>query len=127
MEEVGRNFQVSANAIIRSLEKISVGHDVYIAPNSIISAGGGVVLESEVMLGFGSIIVAGNHTCVGGSYRFGPSELKKVHISFGTWIGANCTIVAGASIPGGCLIAANSVVVKPIKVSGIYGGSNKIN
>jgi acetyltransferase-like isoleucine patch superfamily enzyme len=122
MKNSGTNFQVSSSSILRTLEKISVGNDVYLAPNTIVSAGGGVTLGNEVMLGFASVIVSGNHTCVGGSYRFGPSELKSVKVSFGTWIGANCTIVGGAHIPMGCLIAANSVVVNKIENSGIYGG-----
>lgn len=122
MPKVGRDFQVSGTAIIKSLENLYVGENVYLAPNVIVNAGSDIYLESEVMIGFNSVLVAGNHTLINGSYRFGESQKAPIKIGFGSWVGANCTILPGVTIGCGTLIAANSAVVKSCSQNCIYGG-----
>lgn len=81
------------------------------------------MLENEVMIGFSSILVSGNHTRIDGSFRYGKSQTSPVNIGYGSWVGANCTIVAGGNLPLGSLLAANSVISKPLRTeNAIYGG-----
>jgi len=122
MPQSAKNFQVSASTILRNLENIYVGNDVYFAPNVIINALAKVTIESEVMLAFNSVIVSGNHTSTGGSYRFGKSILKPILIRKGAWVAANCTVVAGAVIGEGVLIAANSMARGLCLDEGVYSG-----
>lgn len=117
-----KNFQVSASVVIRGLEKLSVGADVYLAPRVIINARDKITLESQVMIGFNSVIVSGNHSIYDGSYRFGPTNKSPIFIGYGTWVSANCTITAGVVIGSSCLIAANSAVVSSLSGNSIYGG-----
>ncbi|ELF6473817.1 acyltransferase [Vibrio vulnificus] len=123
MKEAGRNFQVSSGARLYSIENLSVGDDVYVATNVVINAGGDIRLNSEVMIGIASVLISGNHTIEQGSYRYGKSSRKAIEVGFGSWIGANCTLVAGAIVPPSTLIGANSVVTKPLKQRGTYGGT----
>lgn len=123
MKEAGRNFQVSSAARLYSIDNLSVGNDVYIAANVIVNAGGNITLSSEVMIGIGSVLISGNHTIDRGSYRFGQLSRKAIKVGFGSWIGANCTLVAGATVPPSTLIGANSVVTKPLELSGVYVGT----
>jgi len=123
MPTSGKNFQVSANVIIKNLENFHVGKDVYLAPFVVVNAIDDIVLENEVMIGFSSILVSGNHTRIDGSFRYGKSQTSPVNIGYGSWVGANCTIVAGGNLPLGSLLAANSVISKPLRTeNAIYGG-----
>lgn len=122
MPQCGRNFQVSGDVRIINLENFYVGDDVYLAPGVIINAITSIQLNSEVMIGFNCVLVSGNHTLSGESYRFGNSFLKPIKIGAGSWVAANCTVVAGAEIGPGSLIGANSVVVGLLLPFGKYGG-----
>lgn len=123
MKKSGRNFQVSSGARLYSIKRLSVGDDVFIATNVVVNAGTDIILGSQVMLGIGAILVSGNHTLCNGSYRFGQMARSPIAVGFGSWIGANSTLVAGASIPPSTLIGANSVVTKPLQFSGTYCGA----
>ncbi|MGI2216182.1 acyltransferase [Shewanella baltica] len=122
MPQCGRDFQVSASTLLRNLENISVGNHVYLAPNVIINAIAMVKLGNEVMVGFNSVIVSGNHTRIEMSYRFGKSKVNDILIGSGTWVAANCTVIAGAIIGDGCLVAANSAISGDCSSHGIYAG-----
>lgn len=121
-KKVGRNFQVSSAARILGSRNIEVGDNVFLALNVVLNSGGEIVLEDDVMVGIGSVIVAGNHTEVNGSYRFGDRMNKPIYVGKGSWIGANCTVLAGSYIPAGTLVAANAAVVGRLEQRGIWGG-----
>ncbi len=106
----GRDFQVASRVHLKGLEHISVGDHVYLAPGVAVLAGDEVVIEDEVMIAYHSVVTDGNHTRLEGSYRFGPRCNAPVRIGRGTWIAANCTVVSGAIVGQGVLVAANSVV-----------------
>lgn len=112
--KAGSNFQVSANVIIKNLENCYFGRDVYLAPNVVINAIDDIKLESEVMIGFNSVLVSGNHSNINGSFRFGKSIKAPILIEKGAWVSANCTLTAGAKLPESSLLAANSVLTKSI-------------
>ncbi|WP_105258037.1 acyltransferase [Pseudoalteromonas sp. T1lg88] len=122
MIEAGKNFQVSSNVILRGLTKLKVGSDVYIAPNCILNCIDSVSLQDEVMLGFATVVVSGNHTKVDGSYRFGKSKLAPIVVHKGAWVGANVTIVAGAEVPPGCAVAAGACVSKKFTKGNVIAG-----
>lgn len=122
MPQCGRDFQVSTDTRLINLENLYVGDHVYLAPGVVVNAISQITLESEVMIGFNTVLVSGNHTFCAGSYRFGSSDCKPIYIGFGSWISANCTVTAGSEIGRGSLIAANSVVIGMLPAGGKYGG-----
>lgn len=122
MKSCGRNFQVSRSCVIRVLENLSVGDDVYLAPGVVIFCHTNVTIGSEVLIGPNTIVTAGNHSSDGASYRFGPSICIPVYIGNGSWIAGNCSITAGSNIGEHVLVAANSVVVGSLNPHSIYGG-----
>ncbi len=122
MNRKGKNFQVSNAAIIRGLENLSVGNDVYCASGVVILAASNIQIDDEVMVAFHSVIIDGNHRSRAGSYRFGKSVRKPIRIGKGTWIGANCTICPGVSIGSNVAIAANSAVVRDLPSDVTAGG-----
>lgn len=122
MNRKGKNFQVSNGAIIRGLENLSVGNDVYCASGAVILAASDIRIDDEVMVAFHSVIIDGNHLSHEGSYRFTKTIRKPIRIGRGTWIGANCTICPGVSIGSNVAIAANSAVVKDLPSDVTAGG-----
>lgn len=123
MKNCGRNFQVCSTAYINSLSHLMVGDNVYLAHNCVI-LGPHISIEDEVLVGPNTVIVSGNHILLNNSFRFGKSEIKPILISRGSWIGANCTILAGSVIPPSSIIAAGSVTTRKLDTAfSIYGGS----
>lgn len=122
MKECAGNFQVSGRVIIRGLNRLNVGKNVYLAPGVVILCHTDVVLQDDVLIGPNTVITAGNHTSDGFSYRFGKSKVAPVTICRGSWVAANCTITAGAFIENHVLVGANSVVTTRLKEDSIYGG-----
>ena len=123
MEKAGRNLQVSSSVIFKNLENCFFYDNVYLAPNVVVNAIDKVILEDEVMIGFNSVIVSGNHSALNGSFRFGKSVKTPVFVGKGAWVSANCTLTAGAKLPEGSLLAANSVLTKSISEKFvIFGG-----
>ncbi|MEZ9511771.1 acyltransferase [Vibrio breoganii] len=123
MQGHGSNFQVSSNVILRTLENIRVGDHVYLAPGVIINAGDKVFVDDEVMIGFNSIIAASNHTIFRGSYRFGCSTSKPIELLYGSWVGANCTILSGSVLPKSSVLGAGSVLNSKNVEEGLYVGT----
>lgn len=123
IHKCANDFQVSANVIIKNLENLEIGNNVYIAPNVVINAIDTITLNDQVMVGFNSVLVSGNHTMIDGSFRYGTSCLKPIVIGKGSWVSANCTLTAGSQLPPSSLLAANSVLGKSFTEGfSIYGG-----
>lgn len=122
----GKNLRVGRNNIFYDSSHMTIGDNVYIAAGNWFNASGGIKIGSEVMFGPKSLIVTSNHTRKNGSFRYGNSEIKPIEIGFGTWIGGNCAILAGASIGCGCLVGANSVVIGDIPDNSFCAGNPAI-
>lgn len=112
MARSGKNFQVTHSAIIKPLQCLSVGNDVYIANNVVMLCAKYVFLEDGVMIGPSTVISAGNHTLLNGSFRFGRSSAGTILIKKGAWIGANCTVLKDSCLPECSVLGANSLLNK---------------
>lgn len=123
MNHCGKDFQVTHDANIKVLEKLSVGNHVFVGNTSLILGGGGVLLGDNVLIGPHVIIVSGNHTFLNGSYRFGKSQLGKIEIQQGSWVAANCTVTQGAVLPESSVLGSNSVLNKAFtETNSLYAG-----
>ena len=123
MQHCGKDFQVTHDANVKVLEKISVGNHVFIGNTSLILGGGGVSIEDNVLIGPHVVIVSGNHTFLNGSYRFGKSKLGEIKIKQGSWVAANCTVTQGAVLPETSVLGSNSVLNKAFtEKNSLYAG-----
>lgn len=122
MKSCGKNFQVSSTVIIRGLQNLSVGNDVYLAPRVIINAIDLIKFSDEVMIAFNSVVVSGNHTSVNSSFRFGSSSKQPISISKGVWVAANSLVTAGCVIAEGTVLGANSVGKGKLDKNSLYAG-----
>ena len=118
----GGNLQISRHVTINFTNRLEIGSDVFIATGCWLHAKGGIVLEDEVQLGPYAVVVAGNHMQIGGSYRFGPSNLAPIRICQGSWVAAHATVTKGVVIGRGALLAANSVATRDVPPFAVAGG-----
>ena len=124
LAECGRNFQITQNAILRSTDTIYIGNDVYIANNCVILGGGEIHIADEVLIGPNTVVASRNHMIKKNSFRFGESKGGSIRIGKGSWVAANCTLVANSALPDGSLLAANSVLTKKhVIMNALYAGA----
>ena len=127
LKECGRNFQVTHNVVINTLECFHIGNNVRLGIFSRLNGtnNGECYIGDDVIIGQGSMISCGNHEFNGYNFRDKkPTRHYTTVIGRGSWIGANCTVTAGSHIPCYSLIAANSCVTHKMETQeyAIYGG-----
>jgi maltose O-acetyltransferase len=122
MKSCGKNFQISSSATLNSLSGLVFGENVYIAYNTIL-IGIDINIQNDVIIGPNSLISGSDHVFDGESFRTTPSKQAAVLIEKGSWIGGNCSITSGSTLPAQSILAAGSVLTKKFTDSKtIYGG-----
>ena len=128
MAKCGKNFQVTHNVVINTLGSFTIGNNVRLGVFSRLngSASGSCEIEDDVIIGQGTMVSCGNHEFNGRNFRDikKPSITTQIKIGHGSWIGANCTITAGSTVPACSVVAAQSCVTKKMESIeyGVYGG-----
>lgn len=123
MKESGKDFQVTHDAIIKGLQRISIGSHCFVGNGTIIMGEGTIVLGDEVSIGPHVIIISSNHLFTNGSYRFKRGDFGSVIIGKGSWVAGNCTVIQGGRLPDGSVLGANSLLNKEFtEDNSIYGG-----
>lgn len=103
-----------------------IAEGVKVGAGSVVMAG--TVINSGTVIGEGCIINTASsvdHDCIIGDYvhiAVGAHLAGTVRIGSGTWIGAGATVSNNMNICGDCMIGAGAVVVKNIKVPGVFIG-----
>jgi acetyltransferase-like isoleucine patch superfamily enzyme len=106
---------------------IEIGEYVFINSGTVIYSGNGIKIGNNVLIGPNCNIVPANHEFRDKNILirlqgFQPTK-GGVVIEDDVWLGANVTILDGAIIRKGCVIAANSLVKGETEEFGIYAGS----
>lgn len=104
---------------------ISIGDNFSVNPYSVLYGHGGLTIGNDVRIAAGCVIIPANHKFQDPNIRIrnqGVTALGIV-IEDDVWIGANVTILDGAHISRGCVIAAGSVVRGRTEALGIYAGT----
>lgn len=126
---VGPHSQIYDFVVMRAVGgdgDIVLGAHCYINPHCVFYSGNGIVLGDYVLVGPHSSIVPANHAFERTDVPirqqgFMPSR-GGVTIEDDVWIGAGCTILDGARIGRGAVIAAGSVVRGEVGAYEIWGG-----
>ncbi|MBP2237136.1 acetyltransferase-like isoleucine patch superfamily enzyme [Sinorhizobium kostiense] len=103
---------------------ISIGDDFSLNPYSVLYGHGGLNIGNSVRIAAGCVIVPANHVFNDPHTAIRNQGLTKLGIAIedDVWIGANVTILDGAHISRGCVIAAGSVVRGRTESFGVYAG-----
>lgn len=104
----GKNIEIkdgafiNYNTFINCSEKVTIGKNVYIA--------------------FDVLITTNSHNIGDSNQRAIGNQRKPISIGDGTWVGARATILPGVTIGEGCIIASGAIVNKDCDPNGLYGG-----
>ena len=115
------NFNLGRSAIVEDRTLINnVMGDVSIGDDSLIGIGttiiGPVFIENDVLLAQNIVLSALNHGYrdIFKPIRVQPVNTDRIHISQGSWIGANAVVLPGVRIGKNAVVAAGSVVTKNV-------------
>lgn len=106
--------QINGIPVIQVPEKLIIGNHVSLNARVFLQAKGGIRIGNNVTISYGAIILTEgleiknySKECMN-HYR--KHVCKPVEIGNGVWIGANVTVLPGAKIPKGSVIAAGAIV-----------------
>ncbi|MDD5262963.1 MAG: acyltransferase [Methylacidiphilales bacterium] len=122
---IGGNCQIHHGALLLPYGGfIHMGDNCSVNPYSIIYGHGGVSIGKDVRIATHVVIVASNHIFSDPAtpiYAQGVTT-EGISIEDDVWIGANVTILDGAKIGRGSVIAAGSVVRGRVEPFSVMGG-----
>ncbi|MHB1224832.1 MAG: sugar O-acetyltransferase [Gemmatimonadaceae bacterium] len=100
---LGKNFYSNHNLVVLDCAGVSIGDDVKLGPNVVISTAGHPLDPAERAMGL--------------------EFARPIRIGNGAWIGAGVTIVPGVEIGDGTTIGAGSVVTRSIGANCVAVGN----
>jgi maltose O-acetyltransferase len=82
-----------------------------------------LILEDDVVLGFGATLTTSAHEISCPTRRAGALVAKPITVKRGAWVGANATVLPGVTIGEGAVVAAGAVVTKDVPPHTVVGGN----
>lgn len=128
LARVGANFRLGRSSTLLNPACFSIGHHFFSGPFSYFGTNSNnpVVIGDYVMFGPGCTIQGGNHDIGYQGFMYLNDSIHHekgvIRIGNGAWIGSRCTIISGADIGEGSVIAAMSLVNKPVPPFVVVGG-----
>lgn len=104
----GARWHVLKNATLR------LGKGTYVSPFSTIIATREITIGEMCAIGWRAEILDSSFHATGEN-----TKATAVHIGDHVWIGAGAIILPGVEIPGGCIVAAGSIVTKSVSESNV--------
>jgi len=123
--KVGKRVTFYPTVWIAPGRNLTIGDDVDLALEVLITTGGGVKIGDRTLIGYRTQILSTNHNIPENHGRiFGSGHsAKPVEIKEDVWIGCNCIILPGITIGNGAIVAAGSVVTKDVPPYSIVAGN----
>lgn len=126
---IGAHTQIYEFVVIKAVGgngDIVMGEHCYINPHTTLYSGNGIQMGNYVLIAPGCVLAPTNHSYLSRTLPirhqgFLPSK-GGIVIEDDVWIGANSTILDGALIGRGAVIAAGSVVKGEVGAFQIWGG-----
>ena len=127
---VGAHTQIYDFVVLKAVGgsgDIEMGEHCYINAHSTLYSGNGIRMGNYVLIAPGCVLAPTNH-----SYQSRERPIRQqgfmpskggIVIEDDVWVGANCTILDGATIRRGAIVAAGSVVNSEIGAFQIWGGA----
>jgi acetyltransferase-like isoleucine patch superfamily enzyme len=120
--QIGNNVRVVSSVKIK-LKYLSVGDNTFIGHETLITGGDALVeIGKNVDIAPRCVIVTGTHEIGDSTHRAGEGKSQSIIIGDGTWIGAHSTMLGGACIGQGCVVAAGSLVHENIDNNCLVAG-----
>lgn len=111
--DVGKKTCICGGVKFYGRGHIEIGQNCWIGLNTkfYTSATSSIIIGSKVDIAPETIFHTGSHEIGDAERRAGNGYSLDIKIGNGVWIGLRTTILAGVSIPNGCILAAGTVVL----------------
>jgi len=123
---IGRNTRIECTGSLRHLgQGFTAGNNVGLGTDNLYGCAGGIAIGHDTIVGNFVTFHAENHRTSDLETPIRLQGVTHLGITVGTncWIGAKATVLDGAHIGHGCIIAAGSVVLAgEYPANAIYGG-----
>ena len=122
---IGSRSIIRENAFIQTYGgKIEIGDDAAINPFCVLQGNGGIKIGNGTLIAAGVKMFSANHVFESRKKRIQQQGETKAGIVIGNdvWIGADSTILDGAKIGDGAIVAAGTVVNRNVEAYSIVGG-----
>lgn len=123
---IGRGSVVSAFAKIKANGPLTIGRNVSIGSGCFISAdAGGVEIGDYCMIGANSCVIGNNYSYRSLDVPICNQEKTSKGISIGrdVWLGANVSVVDGAIVEEGSIVAPNSLISRRVERNQVVQGN----
>ena len=118
-DNLGLNSTVAAPIYGSCIGNTKIGNNVYINPNCLMMARGGITIEDGVQIAANVQLLSNNHD----PYDLMILICKPVLIKESAWIGAGATILPGVCVGKHAIVGAGSVVTKDVPDYAVVAGN----
>ena len=110
---VGIDCKINSGAMVWGMGALSVGDSCWLGMDLAIfvPAGSRVSIGSNVHMGPEVMLECGSHDIGSSDLRAGNGQAEDIVVGAGSWIGCRATILGGAHVGPGSVVAAGSVVL----------------
>lgn len=122
---IGKNTVIECTGTLKLLGKgLSVGNNVGLGTHGFFGCAGGIIIGDDTIFGNYVSLHSENHNFAEHDVpiRLQGVNRKGIRIGCNCWIGAKATILDGAEIGDGCIVAAGAVVSGKFPSNSIIGG-----
>ncbi|HVC02272.1 MAG TPA: acyltransferase [Steroidobacteraceae bacterium] len=123
--EIGKNCEIHPYAMVLTYGgDIRIGDNCSLNPFAIIYGYGGVRLGNGVRVAAHTVIIASNHLISSDGKPFYQSGVtgRGISIEDNVWLGAGVVILDGVTVGRNSIVAAGSVVTKPVPANTTVAG-----
>lgn len=112
-DTVGQGTKINGGAKVWGLGRVLVGSKSWLGMNLIVIVpeGGQVAIGANVDIGPDVLLECGSHYVGTAERRAGPERATNIEIGSGTWIGCRATLLGGARLGTGTMVAAGALVL----------------
>jgi len=115
MRSCGAGCMINGKITIVCPERLSLGNNVHIGNNALISAIGSVIIGDNTHISRNLTIYSSNHNYESNVLPYDNTNIRKpVMIGKNVWIGADVKIIPGVTIGDGAIVGMGVVVSKDV-------------
>lgn len=116
---IGDGSRVLSPMTVVHGDKVHIGNNVIVMPNSLMMASGTVTIEDNVLVAAYVKLISNNHD----PYDRAVLTCKPVVLKKNCWIGAGAVILPGVTVGENSIVGAGSVVTKDVPANTVVAGN----
>ena len=118
--KIGKNVIIKPHVNIKYPWRLTIGNNVWIGEQVWIDNLANVLLEDDVCISQGAMLLCGNHHYKKTTFDLIIGEIK---LRKGSWVGAKCVVCPGVSVGSHAVLTVGSVATAHLKEYMIYQGN----